>query len=178
LRARGIDIEVAYRHQFGAIGRLDTKLNWTHALELSVFQDPTNPKVGNRLLSELGNPQDAFNWNSSFSHGPVTVGYQMRYIGKMTTSAYEDFFKYSPACTDAGCPPFDTDINSKVWYPTRIYHDVRASVDIGPKFNIYAGVDNLTNVKPPYALTGIGGGSSIYDVIGRFYYAGVVAKFR
>jgi outer membrane receptor protein involved in Fe transport len=178
LRARGIDFEFAYRHQFGSLGRLDTKLNWTHALELSVFQDPTNPKIGNRLLSELGNPKDAFNWNTSFSHGPVTVGYQMRYIGRMTTSSYENFFKYSPACTDAGCPPFDEDINDKVWYPVRMYHDVRASVDIGPKFNIYAGVDNLTNEKPPYALTGIGGGSSIYDAIGRFYYAGVVAKFR
>jgi outer membrane receptor protein involved in Fe transport len=172
LKARGIDIEVAYRHQFGAIGRLDTKLNWTHALELTVFQDPANPNFGNRLLSELGNPKDAFNWNSSFSHGPVTVGYQMRYIGKMVVDQYEDWFSFE------GRPPQDADYADQTFYPVRIYHDVRASVDIGPKFNIYAGVDNLTNVKPPYALSGIGGGSAIYDAIGRFYYAGVVAKFR
>jgi outer membrane receptor protein involved in Fe transport len=172
LKARGIDIEVAYRHQFGAIGRLDTKLNWTHALELTVFQDPANPNFGNRLLSELGNPKDAFNWNSSFSHGPVTVGYQMRYIGKMVVDQYEDWFSFE------GRPPQNSDFADRTFYPVRIYHDVRASVDIGPKFNIYAGVDNLTNVKPPYALSGIGGGSAIYDAIGRFYYAGVVAKFR
>jgi outer membrane receptor protein involved in Fe transport len=172
LKARGIDIEVAYRHQFGTIGRLDTKLNWTHALELTVFQDPTNPNFGNRLLSELGNPKDAFNWNSSFSHGPVTVGYQMRYIGKMVVDQYEDWFSFE------GRPPQNPDYADQTFYPVRIFHDVRASVDIGPKFNIYAGVDNLTNEKPPYGLSGIGGGSSIYDAIGRFYYAGVVAKFR
>ena len=44
-------------------------------------------------------------------------------------------------------------------------------------FNFYMGVDNLSNAKPPYATTGIGGGSSIYDAIGRFFYAGVKANF-
>jgi outer membrane receptor protein involved in Fe transport len=42
---------------------------------------------------------------------------------------------------------------------------------------MYLGVDNLTNKEPPLGLTGIGGGSSIYDARGRFYYAGVIAKF-
>ena len=50
-------------------------------------------------------------------------------------------------------------------------------MDVGPKYNFYLGVDNLTNQKPPYGTSGIGGGSAIYDVYGRFYYAGVVAKF-
>jgi outer membrane receptor protein involved in Fe transport len=68
-------------------------------------------------------------------------------------------------------------VNDKVWYPDTFYHDVRFGVDVGPKFNFYMGVDNLLNTKPPYGLGGIGGGSSIYDVYGRFYYAGVVAKF-
>ena len=50
-------------------------------------------------------------------------------------------------------------------------------MDVGPKYNFYLGIDNLTNTKPPYALSGIGGGSGIYDDVGRFYYAGVKAKF-
>jgi len=59
------------------------------------------------------------------------------------------------------------------------------SIDVGPKYNFYIGADNVTNTKPPYNLTGLSGGNvtgngageSIYDNIGRFYYAGVVAKF-
>jgi outer membrane receptor protein involved in Fe transport len=54
---------------------------------------------------------------------------------------------------------------------------VRLGVDIGPKYNFYAGLDNLTNTKPPLGLTGIGGGSGEYDNRGRFFYAGVLAKF-
>jgi outer membrane receptor protein involved in Fe transport len=177
LTARGIDIEVAYRHQIGRVGRLDSKLTWTHALELTNNTNPGNPSFQDRLLSELANPVDAFNWDSSLQHGRFTFGYRMRYIGKMVTAAYEDFFKFPGGCTPSGCPPFNTDVNDKVFYPTTFYHDVRLGIDVGPKYNFYMGVDNLLNTKPPYGLSGIGGGSAIYDAIGRFYYAGVVAKF-
>jgi outer membrane receptor protein involved in Fe transport len=171
LKARGLDMEVAYRHQLGSLGRLDARLDYTHVLELTFFTDLNNPTVGNRILSELGNPQDAFNLNTSLQHGRFTLGYQMRFVGKMTTSAYEDFFSFE------GNPPQNADVNDKVFYPSRFYHDLRFGVDVGPKYNFYLGVDNATNTKPPYGLTGIGAGSAIYDDIGRFYYAGVKAKF-
>lgn len=171
LRARGIDTEIAYRHQVGGIGRFDTRLTWTHVLERTDFVSTGDPNFGDRLLSELGNAQDLFNWNSTLQHGRFTFGYQMRYVGKMVTAAYEDFFPFE------GRPAQDPNINDRVWYPARIYHDVRFGVDVGPKYNFYMGVDNLTNVKPPYGLSGIGGGSSIYDAIGRFYYAGIKTNF-
>jgi outer membrane receptor protein involved in Fe transport len=178
LRTRGLDVEVAYRKQIGNIGRLDTKVNWSHVFEFTQNIDPSNPTFQDRVLTELGTPEDAFNWNTSLQHGRFTLGYQMRYIGKMVTSSYEDFFKFNPGCTPSGCPPFNTDVNDKTFYPAKFYHDVRFAVDVGPKYNFYLGVDNLTNEKPPYGLSGIGGGSSIYDAIGRFYYAGIVAKFK
>ena len=62
-------------------------------------------------------------------------------------------------------------------YPSVFYHDVRLGIDATKNFNFYMGIDNLTNKAPPLGLTGIGAGSSIYDVRGRFYYAGVTAKF-
>ena len=62
-------------------------------------------------------------------------------------------------------------------YPDVFYHDIRLGVDVNDQFNIYFGVDNIANRQPPYGLTGIGGGSGIYDVRGRYGYAGVVAKF-
>jgi len=186
LVARGIDTEIAYRHQIGSIGRLDTKLTWSHGLERTDFTDPANPKIGNRQLSEIGFPQDAFNWNTSLQHGRYTFGYQMRYIGKMIVydpargiGEYEDFFPFE------GNPPKRPDLFDRKWYPATFYHDVRLGMDLTPKYNLYIGVDNLTNTKPPYNLTGNSGGNatgngageSIFDQIGRFYYAGVVAKF-
>jgi outer membrane receptor protein involved in Fe transport len=172
LKARGLDIEVAYRHQVGALGRLDTRLNWTHALELSQWIDPTDLSHGDRLLSELGNPKDAFNWATSLQHGRFILGYKMRYIGRMTVGTYESQHSFE------GRDPEDADYSERVWYPSRFYHDVRLGIDVGPKYNFYMGVDNLTNTQPPYNTSGIGGGSGIYDAIGRFYYAGVKANFK
>jgi len=51
------------------------------------------------------------------------------------------------------------------------------NVDLDKKFNMYVGVDNVTNVQPPFGLTGVGGGSGIYDVRGRYFYAGFQANF-
>jgi outer membrane receptor protein involved in Fe transport len=171
LRTRGLDIEVAYRHQIGNIGRFDTRLNWTHVLEFTQNINPADPSFKDRVLSELGTPKDAFNWNASLQHGRFTLGYQMRYVGKTLTSSYEDYFSLQ------GRPPQNPDFADKKWYPARWYHDARLAVDVGPKYNFYVGVDNITNAKPPYALSGLGTNEGDYDVFGRFYYAGVVAKF-
>ena len=171
LTARGIDTEITYRHQLGQIGRLDTRFTYTHVFDRSDYVSPTDPNFKDVDLLELGQPQDAFNWNTSLQHGRFTVGYQMRYIGKMVINAYEDIFSVQ------GRPPENPDYAEVRFYPAAFYHDVRLGVDVGPKYNFYLGVDNLTNKKPPLGLTGIGGGSSIYDARGRFFYAGAVAKF-
>ena len=178
LKTRGIDVEVAYRHQLGGIGRLDTRFTWTHILELTNFVDPSDPNFGNRILSELGDPQDRFNWNALLQRGRFSFGYQMRYIGKQITfdearglGEYEDFYGFE------GRDPQNADLFADKWVKSRFYHDVRFAVDVGPKYNLYLGVDNLTNVKPPFAVTGLGVNSGIFDTIGRFYYAGVSAKF-
>jgi outer membrane receptor protein involved in Fe transport len=178
LKTRGLDVELAYRHQVSNIGRIDTRLNWTHVMELTNFVDPSDPNFGDRILSEMGDPQDRFNWNSSLQHGRFTFGYQMRYVGKQITfddargfGEYEDFFSFE------GRPPQNADLFAKKFVDARFYHDVRFAVDITPKYNFYLGVDNLTNTKPPFAVSGLSGQTGIYDTIGRFMYAGVVAKF-
>jgi outer membrane receptor protein involved in Fe transport len=178
LKTRGIDVEVAYRHQLGNIGRMDTRLTWTHVLELTNYIDPTNPSFGDRILSETGDPQDRFNWNSTLKHGRFSFGYQMRYVGKSIAydearglGEYEDFFEFQ------GRDPQNPTLFEKKWNPAKFYHDVRFGVDVGPKYNFYLGVDNLTDTKPPFAATGLGGNTGLYDVIGRFMYAGVSAKF-
>jgi outer membrane receptor protein involved in Fe transport len=178
LKTRGIDVEVAYRQRVGNIGRVDTRLTWTHVLELTNFIDPTDPSFGDRILSEMGDPQDRFNWNTSLQTGRFTFGYQMRYVGKQINfdearalGEYEDFFEFE------GRDPQNPDLFEDRWVKARFYHDVRMAVDVGPKYNFYMGIDNLTNTKPPFAATGLGTNTAIFDTIGRFFYAGVSAKF-
>jgi outer membrane receptor protein involved in Fe transport len=170
LQVRGIDFDVAYRKRIGGIGLLDSKLTFTHYFQQDQHIDPTNPARVDRFLSELGSPQNSFLFNASLKTGPVTVGYKLNYLDHMLTFRYEDFF------AEQGRPPENPDVSNVKWYHSRWYHNARVGIDVGPKYNFYLGVDNLTNALPPLGLTGVGGGSGIYDNRGRFYYAGFVAR--
>jgi outer membrane receptor protein involved in Fe transport len=171
LTARGIDVEAAYRRNIEGLGTINTRITYTHMLERNQFLDPTDPEFADRLLTELGDPQDQVNWNLELQSGPVTLGYQMRYIGKQVVNFYEDFFSVQ------GRPPQNEDWADIRFYPSVMYHDARIAFEPIDDFEFYAGVDNITNRQPPFGLTGIGAGSSIYDIRGRFFYAGAIAKF-
>jgi outer membrane receptor protein involved in Fe transport len=171
LKARGIDAELAYRTTLGSLGQLSTRLIYTRALENASFLNPIDPGRGNTMLGELGNPKDAFNLDVNLKTGAVTLGYELRYLGKMTVGAYENYFSYQ------GRPPQNEDAFNFRYYPAVVYHDVRIGIDAGKDFNFYIGVDNLLDRDPPRGTTGIGDGSGIYSNRGRFFYAGAVAKF-
>lgn len=168
---RGLDVEIAYRRSFGANNRFDTRLIYTHQFQNSNFTNPSIPDFENRILTELGDPQDEFQWNVDLKLSAVTFGYQMRYIGKQVLNLYEDFFGLQNR------PPQDADYADTRYYPDVFYHDARVNFEAGKNFNFYVGVDNLTNRKPPLGLTGVGGGSGIYNIRGRNYFAGVRARF-
>ena len=57
------------------------------------------------------------------------------------------------------------------------YHDIRGELEVNKSFNIYLGVDNVGDRLPPQGLTGTGDGSGIYDLLGRYFYTGVTARF-
>ncbi|WP_447930682.1 TonB-dependent receptor domain-containing protein [Sphingopyxis fribergensis] len=171
LKVRGIDTEIAYRHNFEGFGSISAKLNYTHVLQNDTFLNPSDAGRADRLLYELGDPRDEFKFDLNVKSGQVSVGYQLRYIGKMVLNQYEDIFEVQ------GRAPQDADYADTQWYPSVVYHDARIGFDFKENSQFYLGVDNFMNKKPPFGLTGIGAGSGIYDVRGRFFYAGVNAKF-
>ena len=171
LEVRGIDIEANYRRHAGRLGLLGTRFTYTRALQNDSFLDPTDPGRANRILLELGDPRDAFNWSVDLAKGPLTVGYQMRYIGRMTPGAIENIRSVQ------GRAPEDEDAYSIRYYPDVFYHDLRASYDLGRSTNIYVGVDNLGDRLPPFGLSGTGDQGGIYNIVGRFFYAGASARF-
>lgn len=171
LKVRGIDAEVAYRTRINDSISYNTRLSYTHNFQNSDFLNPAEPNRENANLLELGTPRDEFNWRNQLDLGVITLGYDLRYIGKQVLNAYEDVFELQ------GRPPENADYADRRFYPEVFYHDVRVSFDANEDFNFYLGIDNVLDRKPPLGLTGIGGGSGIYDVRGRFFYAGAVAKF-
>ena len=178
LRASGIDAEIAYNHDFGNTGSISMRLNYSHVLERDDYLDPTAPGNRTRVRGTLGVPIDKFRLISDFKHGPVTFGYTLRWIGQQYVDLYANYFPIN------GNPPSDPFYASQRYYPVIAYHDLRVAVDVSKQFDFYLGVDNVGGKLPPYNLTGLGGennsnggGSGIYDVRGRFMYAGVEAKF-
>ncbi len=182
----GIDVEAGYRTSFANDWKLSTRVIYTHVLRNSNFQNPVLPGLENRILSELGDPQDEFRWNVDVTQGAFTLGYVMRFIGPMFTAAYEDFNVFPAGCTTNVtpqiCPPLNLDAVNVQEFPTVIYHNVRAEWKVneektGGDFRLYLGVDNLTGQLPPFGSIATGGGSSIYNIRGRNYYAGAVVRF-
>lgn len=170
LTARGIDTEIAYRNNFEG-GSAGFRVNWTHVLERNDFTNLAEPNRANQILGELGDPRDQVNLNADVRFGPVTVGYQLRWIDSMFTNTFEDFNSIQ------GRPAENADFSTPRRYPAVTYQDARIAMDVADgKFNLYLGIDNITDTKPPFGLTGVGAGSGIYDVRGRYFYAGFIAK--
>lgn len=170
LVVRGVDSQINYTKTFG-FGRLTANVVWTHVLKNETFTDPATPDFKNVLINELADPRDEVNANFSVKRGKLTLGYQARWIGKQYLNTYEDYNSVN------GLPPQNEDYAEIIKYPSVNYHDARVSYDFNTKFNGYVGADNILDKKPPYGLTGIGGGSGIYDNRGRYFYMGLIAKF-
>ena len=167
----GVRLDVVAEGPVGGIGEPRVVARERRVLQRDEFLNPADPTFKNRILGELGDPKNQVNVNLSAKYKNVTFGYQFRWIDKMYLNTYEDFNGLN------GLPPQNLDYASVQKYPSVAYVDIRAAVDVSEGFNFYAGIDNLFNRKPPYGLTGVGGGSGIYDNRGQYFYAGVVAKF-
>ncbi|URD61887.1 TonB-dependent receptor [Sphingomonas sp. KRR8] len=170
LKTRGFDSQINYTHSFG-IGRFTGQVIWTHVLKNESYTNPADPTFVDVFLNELGTPKDTVFASLGLKSGKWLLNYSGRWIGGMYLNTYEDYNSVN------GQPPQNADYAPIVKYPSVMYHNIRVGYDITPKFNMYVGVDNLTNRFPPYGLTGVGGGSGIYDNRGRYFYTGVVAKF-
>ena len=186
---RGIDAQIAYRTDLGSNVDLSTFLLYTHNFEISNFEDPARPDFENRVLGELGDPEDEFRLDTDLRIGDITIGHRLRYIGPMVIGLWEN---YNPL---NGQNPQNADAADIKEYPEVFYNDIRFEWDLTRHFGggsdrevqFYTGIDNVFNTKPPLGATGAGAGGgggandrpgsanstgAIYDVRGRQFYAG------
>ncbi|MBO9574230.1 MAG: TonB-dependent receptor [Sphingobium sp.] len=180
---RGIDTQITYRHKVLNDVLVNWNFLWTYNMKNSNYENPALPDFENRLLSELGNPKNEWKASLDITKGQVTLGYQVRYIGKMFVNTFEDFNALQ------GRPPENADYADIMRYPGVYYHDLRAEWQIGAhgiakSFTLFGGANNVFNKIPPLGTTGTGervagggNGSNIYDIRGRQLYIGFKANF-
>lgn len=173
LAARGIDIEAAYSHKFNNFGRLGGRFTATYVLQRDQYLFPDEPDRPDQILYETGDPRFAFNFALDYESGPVSVGYQMRYIGKQLIVGNDAENVFSVG----GRPPQNADYSQFNWFSDVMYHDIRVGIKPDEKFEFTLGVENIFDRLPEFGNTGVGVGSAIFDNRGRYFYAGVTANF-
>ena len=178
LETTGIDFEVAYRRSLAehlpAIGG-DVSLRWLG----SFVQDRTFSPDGRTKLQKAGevNPNDTIplaapNWRwtaqAGWERGPVTLNLTSRYVGKAN---YDNTYTAE-------------DINDNT-VKARLYFDLSGRYRLNAlgraDLELSAGVRNLLDKDPPPVpinfIDTYMTNPYFYDVVGRFFFAGVNAKF-
>ena len=107
-------------------------------------------------------PDFKLNLGAAYSSGPLSIRGQARMIGGL---------KVFPTVTT-------TNIKTA---PATWYFDLTSTFEINDNFTFFAGVDNLLDKMPPILGTTFVGDAnvdvSLYDTLGRRYFAGVRMKF-
>jgi len=167
LRTRGLDFDLRYARDIPGLAGIDTRLTWNHVLQNDEYLNPGDPGRADQRLLELGFPKDSFIWETRLSRGKVALVYRLRYVGKATVGAYEDTF------SKQGRPPQNADYAEDRFYGAVSYHDLQLVFAPTESCQFHIGIDNAANRMPPGSLSGAGAGSGLYDVRGRYVYAGL-----
>jgi outer membrane receptor protein involved in Fe transport len=114
--------------------------------------------------------QTALNW----SLGPWDASLRTRYIGKFRFGNTDARQAQSPI---VALPTYFID------YGARVYNDISAGYNLEPlNLRIDVGIDNVANKQPPQLYydtntLNLGTDPSVFDTVGRFYWARVSVKF-
>jgi outer membrane receptor protein involved in Fe transport len=188
LSTKGYDLQIIYEHDlprwltmFDDGASLSWRFLLNHSLENGAQPTPDAPF--NDCAGFIGFPCDltsfgtlpAYKTNTrvTYDSGPLVVSLQWLWIDSMEFA----FFEYG---LDLFGIPKDIINPSILGAPSRSYFSLSFGYEINDSFEIYAGVNNLTDTQPPLLATGqvqANTDPSVYDVFGRRYYVGLRARF-
>lgn len=165
LSTDGVDLQASYSFDAGRLGwpfpgRFTLGANATYLHSLEQLVDSGDPSS---LLVQSGR-YDNPRWR-----GTVSLGYQqqafraalnLRVIGKARVDMQSSLETYD-----------------RPRVPARIYTDLALGYEFGTRYDVRLTVNNLFYTTPPMTeYTYLGGNSSLYDSIGRYFVLGVSAK--
>jgi outer membrane receptor protein involved in Fe transport len=172
LRAKGVDFEMSYVTDLSESVNLSIRAVATYNMQREDFTIVTVPTQSTRLNGVLGLPEWAANLFMTLDFGQFDIGYNAQFLSKQSVSDWE------VQGTHQGRGPTNPDANPFRFYPDILYHYLRFGFEPeGTNFRFYGGIDNLLDQLPPLPLTGTGGGSGIYPIQGRYFYAGATVRF-
>ncbi|MBI1673654.1 MULTISPECIES: TonB-dependent receptor domain-containing protein [unclassified Shewanella] len=167
----GIDAEFNYTTDLGP-GSFKAQLVWNYTNEYVVTGILSGEAID--YVGDVTHPEHRANLNLSYALDEMSFAWRMRYWDAVVDSVDESNGNF----TDGASLTTFNEIDAV------IYHDVNASYTFANGWEAMVGVRNLFDKQPPLlpqgsnsGSTGINTASEAYDVTGRYFYAGVTAKF-
>jgi outer membrane receptor protein involved in Fe transport len=169
LFSRGLDFTLSYTPRFFG-GRAGVSASWTHLLKNGIV--PLTGDAFDNTMGEIGTPRDRANVTVSWDNRLFGFTVDNQFIGKQMLD-YENY-QTRFVLANGSLPP-----RSLFTVGSKIYTDAQVRYTGFKHFELFAGVNNLFNVEQPplYGGLPIPDISSLYDAIGRRYYAGARARF-
>jgi iron complex outermembrane receptor protein len=175
-KTRGIDFEADYSRSRFLGGSLTAQLLATRVLELqsSTPGGGTLDRLGqvSNFNRTAGAPKWAADAFVDYARGPLRLGMQARYVGAgVFSTLLHDGAGEKNSINDNHVPPF---VYLTATAAFRVHTTATRSAEL------FAVVNNLTDVDPPMIPSGAAGGinesstnGQFYDVVGRFFRAGI-----
>ncbi len=165
LKAEGIDTSASYyfdlpTHVLSTTNQLRLSLDGSYTIKNNSIVDAHDSSSVIYTAGDYTLPKVRANLTVAFLAGPLMADLRIRYIGKSKV--------------DVNSPPLFTNDNN---VSSRTYSDVFASLVLGPKVKLSAGISNVFDTAPPQTATTYTGTSTLFDVVGRYYFGQVTAKF-
>lgn len=165
LKTRGLDFEASLRRPLGT-GHITLSQLATYVDRLITVSNGISVDTAGQLTGSNATPKWRTSTTLTYDNGPLLLRALGNFVGG---GKYDNTYG-----------PLDLD---QLHFKGRFYLDLSAQYDVTKSFQIYAKVENATNVAPPLTAessvirAGAANASSFYDVIGRNYGVGVRVKF-
>jgi outer membrane receptor protein involved in Fe transport len=172
----GVDAQLAYRFDVGAMGSLSATLAGSYVDESTTTNRPGGPSYDCTGLYGSVCATVTPEWRHSMrvswiTPWNVTGSLNWRYIGSVKLDTNDP----DPTLNNGTYDPWNAKIGS------HSYVDVSAIWDVTPGIAVRLGVNNVLDKSPPLVHTGITGAGApntypTYDLLGRVAFLGVTAK--
>ena len=155
----GIDFSADYRFPIGASGRAGLRLAGTYLMKKEYVGVPGDKNTLVIYDGEYTDPKLRVNLTVSYDRRNWGVSVTNRFIGK--------------SVLDAQGLPEARDLPD---VPAKIYTDAVVNFDLNKEWSGFIGINNVLDVRPPQRPETYRYGA-YYDLVGRFFHAGIKAKF-
>jgi len=164
LQAEGVDTSAAYQfdlpsHFLNVANQLTLGLEGSYTMKNNSIVDASHPSNVIQSAGDYTLPKVRANLTATFNASPLSASAKIRYIGKSKVDV-----TYAPLFTN------DNDVAS------RTYLDLFGTFALGSKVKLSVGMNNVLDTAPPQTATTYTGTSTLFDVVGRYFFVQASAK--